>query len=175
MWTGRGSPRRSGELDKTNVLLLHGVPKVGKLHFVSRFLDYAHMEQSYFWFTFSEDDTAKERLLVQLATWVGQRTSVWQVKDDIERTRLHPLQAIDRLKKTSIGAAYLVFDDCHKAKDLEFLAHVTQMVQDGWNAARIVLISEKKIPELRAIGHTRDGRFWVRTAGGNTLPKQAGP
>jgi hypothetical protein len=142
----------AAELDKTNVLLLHGVPKVGKSHFVSRFLDYAHMDQSYFWFTFSEDDTAKDRLLVQLATWVGQQTSVWQVKDDIERTRLHPMQAIDRLKKIPIGAAYLVFDDCHKAKDLEFLAQVAQMVQGSWNTTKIVLISEKKIPELRAIG-----------------------
>jgi hypothetical protein len=140
------------ELEKSNVLLLHGIPKVGKSHLVSKFLDHAHMAQSYFWFTFSGDDTDKDRLLFQLATWVGQRTSVWQVKEDLEKSHLPPTLALDRLKKIHIGTAYLVFDDCHKANDPEFLTNIAQSMTDGWTAAKIAFISERRIPELRLVG-----------------------
>jgi hypothetical protein len=140
------------ELEKTNVLLLHGVPKVGKSRLVSRLIDHAHFEDSYFWFTFSGDDTDKDRLLFQLATWVGQRTSVWQVKDDLKNSRLHPTLALERLRKIPLGPAHLIFDDCHKAKDLSFLSDLTHLAADGWDAVKTIFIGERRIPELRLAG-----------------------
>jgi hypothetical protein len=140
------------ELEKSNVLLLHGVPKVGKSRLVSSLIDHAHSEESYFWFTFSGDDTDKDRLLFQLATWVGQRTSVWQVKDDLKNSRLHPTLALGRLKQIPVGAVYLIFDDCHKAKDLSFLSDLAQLTTDGWDAAKTIFVSERRIPELRLAG-----------------------
>jgi hypothetical protein len=140
------------EFGKTNALLLHGIPKIGKSQLVSKLLDQVHMEQSYFWFTFSGDATDKDRLLFQLATWVGQRTSVWQVKEDLQKSHLTPALALDRLKKIDIGAAYVVFDDCHKASDLAFLAMIAQILPQAWSAAKIAFISEKRIPELRLVG-----------------------
>ena len=44
--------RVASQLEKTNVILLHGIPKVGKSHLVSGLIDHVHMDHSYFWFTF---------------------------------------------------------------------------------------------------------------------------
>jgi hypothetical protein len=142
----------AAELVSTNLLLLHGVPKVGKSRLVSRLLDHEQSDDSYFWFTFSGDDTDKDRLLFQLAIWAGQRASVWRLKDDLEKSRVHPGVALDRLKKIPIGKAYLILDDCHNGKDVSFLAQLAQSTTDGWNAVKIIFISEKRIPELRLAG-----------------------
>jgi tetratricopeptide (TPR) repeat protein len=51
-----------------------------------------------------------------------------------------------------VSDVYLVLDDCHKLIDKVLLEELTKMTADGWSGARIVLISEEKIPELRAAG-----------------------
>jgi hypothetical protein len=144
--------RLVSQLENTTILLLYGIPKVGKSHLVSRIIDHAHMEQSYLWFTFSGSDADKDRFLFQLASWVGHRTSVWQVRDDIQQGQLQPVQILDRLKKIPIGSAYFVLDDCHKATDKAFLAQLEHLVIQGWTTAKLILISEQKLPDLLLMG-----------------------
>jgi hypothetical protein len=83
---------------------------------------------------------------------VGQRTLIWQVKDDIQRGYLLPEEALQRLRNIPIKNVLLVMDDCHKSSDRGFLEAVAALIDGGWTDVKVIFVSEDKIPELAAIG-----------------------
>lgn len=139
-------------LKGTDSLLVHGISKVGKSHLISALIDHLDKAQDYFWFTFSGDDGDKDKLLFQLAQWLGQRTSVWQIKEDIERGHLLPTDALRRLARIPAGDVYLILDDCQKCSDRAFLEQIWMLTSAGWTEAKILFIGEEKIPELLSLG-----------------------
>jgi hypothetical protein len=139
-------------LENAGAVLLYGTPKIGKSHLVSSLIDHLNKSDAYFWFTFSGDTRDKDSLAFQLASWAGQRTSVWQIKDDIQRGHLLPDEALSRLQNVSIGDVCLVLDDCHKANDRGFLDALLDLARNGWTHATVIFVSEEKIPELVASG-----------------------
>jgi hypothetical protein len=70
--------------ETANTLLLHGTPKIGKSHLISALLDHLHKERDYFWFTFTGTEGDRDKFVFQLASWVGERTGIRQLKDDIQ-------------------------------------------------------------------------------------------
>ena len=140
------------QLEKESALLLHGIPKVGKSHFVSALIDRMHKDHDYFWFAFSGSPGDNEKLLFQLATWIGQRISIWGPRDDLAAGRLQPMQALERLTKTPVGPVYVILDDCHKANDKSFLGEVAKVIAHGWKDSKLIFIGEEKLPEITASG-----------------------
>jgi hypothetical protein len=140
------------QFEQDKALLFHGIPKVGKTHFVSALIDRMHKDHDYFWFAFSGSPGDNEKFLFQLATWVGQRTSIWGPRDDLGAGRLQPKQALERLTKTPVGPVYVILDDCQKASDKSFLGEAVKVIEYGWKDAKLIFISEEKLAETTAAG-----------------------
>jgi hypothetical protein len=142
----------TARLETETALLLHGVPKVGKSQLISALIDESCKVQRYFGFTFSGERNETDRLVRQLATWVGKESGVWQIKDDAYAGRLQPAQVIARLSRVRVADAWVVLDDCHRVQDRAILRLVRTLVNEAWPTSRLVLLSEEKLPEVSALG-----------------------
>jgi tetratricopeptide (TPR) repeat protein len=140
------------QLENSSGFLFHGLPKVGKSHLASALIDLMRKNSDYFWFTFSGSPGDEEKFLFQLATWVGQRSSVWGPRDDVVAGRLQTVQSLERLTNVMVGDVCVVVDDCHRANDKAFLATVATAVGRGWKDAKLIFISEEKLADICASG-----------------------
>ena len=135
-------------LGRDSVVVAYGLPKTGKTQLISALLDETRKSELYFWFTFSGESGDLHRLMKQLCVWFGQRTSVWQIKADVEVVRLQRAQLFERLSKIPIDGAWIVLDDCHKSKDRNLFETIRNSIVKAWSNCRMILISEEKLPEI---------------------------
>jgi len=135
-------------LKREPVVFAYGFPKVGKTQLLSALIDEEGKSDSYFWFTFTGEQGDQDRFMRQVSVWFGQRTSVWQVRDDVEAGRLQLTQLVDRLSAKPIDGAWIVFDDCHKCADKKLFEIVRALIVSCWRSCRLLLISEEKIAEV---------------------------
>jgi hypothetical protein len=139
-------------LSKRRFLVIHGITKIGKSQLVSALVDLLKKTESYFWFTFSGLPTDTQLLLEGLAFWVGQRTAVWQVYEDLRTGRVSISQALERLANAKIDGALVILDNSHKQADKTLFEKIAHLVGDRWTASYVIAISEQKIPETVTAG-----------------------
>lgn len=132
-------------LKKHSVLSLYGLPKIGKSQLVSGMIDFLEKADDYFWFTFSGDSSDLQRLILDLSSWIGERTSIWQIKDDLQSGRISPLHAFERFRNTPIRGAILVLDDFHKVSDAALTEKLANLVTQSWSESQLVFVGEQKL------------------------------
>ena len=131
-------------LKSNRVVALHGISKIGKSQFASRLINLLGNEESYFWFTFSGTEQDTERLIRDLAIWIGRRSGVWQLADDSEAARLHRDQFFARAGGVKIADGILVIDDAHKSSDTSLLTAIRTLLS-SWPTVTAIFLSEQNL------------------------------
>jgi hypothetical protein len=130
-------------------VVLYGLPKIGKSQFGSRYIDLFGCAP-YFWFTFSGESDDSARLIRQMATFAGSATSSWQLADEAEARLIDRSHFFERLSTLSLEKVFVVLDDAHRT-DPTLLGLVNAALLH-WTDSKLLLLSERKIPELETMG-----------------------
>jgi Cap4 dsDNA endonuclease len=130
-------------------VLLYGLSKIGKSQFVSRYIDLFDCAP-YFWFAFSGESDDSARLIQQMAVFIGNATSSWQLADEVEAGFIDRSHFFERVSSLSLQKVFVVLDDAHKA-DTKLIGLLNTALL-RWDESELLLLSEGKIPEVETIG-----------------------
>jgi hypothetical protein len=130
-------------------VLLYGLSKIGKSQFISHYIDLFDCAP-YFWFSFSGESDDSARLIRQMAVFIGNATSSWQLADEAEAGFIDRIHFFERVSSLSLHKVFVVLDDAHKA-DPTLIGLLNAAVL-RWNDSKLLLLSEGKIPVVETIG-----------------------
>jgi tetratricopeptide (TPR) repeat protein len=136
-------------LTEHRFILLYGLSKIGKSQFVSRYIDLFNCDP-YFWFAFSGESDDSARLIRQMAVFIGNATSSWQLADEAEAGFIDRSHFFERVSSLSLQKVFVVLDDAHKADPM--LIGLLNAALIRWDESKLLLLSESKIPEVETIG-----------------------
>lgn len=141
-----------GLLAGTSLILLHGLPRIGKSQLISTLIDSEPCYAAYLWFTFSGDPNDISVLCGQIAYWVGTHAGVWQPSDDAQANHLTPRQVLSRLGDVFVPDLLLVLDDAQRCTERDLLREVCVLIRDKWTGCAAIVITEEIIPEVEQAG-----------------------
>jgi Cap4 dsDNA endonuclease len=130
-------------------VLLYGLSKMGKSQFASHYIDRSG-NAAYLWFAFSGEPDDADRLMKQVATFVGNATAIWQLADEMEGSKMDRSHFFERVANIDTPEILVVLDDAHKA-DPTLLGLLNTYICK-WNNSKLLLLSEEKMPKAEAIG-----------------------
>jgi hypothetical protein len=133
------------------VLSIYGITKIGKSQVASRLIELEYSGNNYFWFTFTNVPSDRERMVREIATWVGKHSGIWQLLDDAMLLNVEDSRFWQRVDSAIQKPVIFVFDEFHKGDNSAILKAFKSTIGPN-SSIRLLILNESKATSIEMLG-----------------------